>query len=249
MTHVKHARSAREAEWEVAGLSWLRAAGGVPVVDVLRHDARTITMARLRSVPATPAAAEDLGRLLHVTHSAGAPAFGAGPDGWAGDGYIGLAPLRLGAWDSWGACYAEARVLPYVRTAVDSGELSAADARVFEQLAVRLVDGDFDDVRPPQRIHGDLWSGNVIWTASGCVLIDPAAHGGRGETDLAMLALFGVPHLRRIEDAYAEAAQLTSGWRAFTPLHQVHPLLVHTVLFGGGYAHQAVAAATAALRL
>ena len=32
------------------------------------------------------------------------------------------------------------------------------------------------------------------------------------------------------------------------PLHQLFPLLVHTVLFGGGYAGQALAAARRALR-
>ena len=42
----------------------------------------------------------------------------------------------------------------------------------------------------PARIHGDLWSGNVMWTAdsgqSEAVLIDPAAHGGHREEDLAI---------------------------------------------------------------
>ena len=33
-----------------------------------------------------------------------------------------------------------------------------------------------------------------MWTPDGVVLIDPAAHGGHRETDLAMLALFGCPH-------------------------------------------------------
>ena len=36
-----------------------------------------------------------------------------------------------------------------------------------------------------------------MWTAEGAVLIDPAAHGGHRETDLAMLALFGCPFSTR----------------------------------------------------
>ena len=72
------------------------------------------------------------------------------------------------------------------------------------------------------------------------VLIDPAAHGGHGVTDLAMLGLFGLPQLPRVEAAYAEAAGLDAHWRQRIPLHQLHPLLVHTVLFGGGYARQAM---------
>uniref|UniRef100_UPI0015F09440 fructosamine kinase family protein n=1 Tax=Pseudonocardia pini TaxID=2758030 RepID=UPI0015F09440 len=78
-------------------------------------------------------------------------------------------------------------------------------------------------------------------------LIDPAAHGGHRESDLAMLALFGLPHLDTVLAAYDEVAPLAEGWRARIPLHQLFPLLVHAVLFGGGYAAQAVAAAHAAL--
>ena len=79
-------------------------------------------------------------------------------------------------------------------------------------------------------------------------LIDPAAHGGHRETDLAMLALFGCPHLDTLLAAYDDAAPLAPGWRDRVPLHQLFPLLVHVVLFGRGYAGQAVAAARTALR-
>ena len=73
------------------------------------------------------------------------------------------------------------------------------DARMFAEAAVEL-DGyefhntrrTFDDGSAPARLHGDLWAGNLLWTADGGVLIDPAAHGGHRETDLAMLALFGL---------------------------------------------------------
>ena len=82
-----------------------------------------------------------------------------------------------------------------------------------------------------------LWSGGRGW------LIDPAAHGGHRETDLAMLALFGAPHLDRILAAYQEAAPLADGWRARVPLHQLHPLLVHVCLFGGSYRDAALDAA------
>ena len=100
---------------------------------------------------------------------------------------------------------------------------------------------------PPARLHGDLWSGNVLWSTDGAWLIDPAAHGGHRETDLAMLALFGCPHLDTVLAAYDEAAPLAPGWRDRVPLHQLFPLLVHVVLFGRGYAGQCVAAARAAL--
>ena len=78
-------------------------------------------------------------------------------------------------------------------------------------------------------------------------LIDPAAHGGHRETDLAMLHLFGCPQLERVLAAYEEVSPLAAGWRGRVGLHQLFPLLVHAVLFGGGFGSQAVAAARSAL--
>lgn len=157
------------------------------------------------------------------------------------DGYIGDAPLPLRTEATWGTFYARHRIRPY---------LHAARHPVFEALCDRLKAGDFDDAAPPARIHGDLWSGNLLWTPTGAALIDPAAHGGHRITDLAMLALFGAPQLGRVLAAYAEASEhLPDRWRDLVPLHQVHPLLVHAVLFGGGYVAQAERAASEALSL
>jgi fructosamine-3-kinase len=92
---------------------------------------------------------------------------------------------------------------------------------------------------PAARLHGDLWNGNVLWTAQGALLIDPAAHGGHPETDLAMLALFGLPYLDEMLTAYVATSPLPPGWQLRVGLHQLHPLLVHAVLFGPGYGAQA----------
>jgi fructosamine-3-kinase len=131
--------------------------------------------------------------------------------------------------------------------AVDAGALRPAQARDVEAVVARI--GELaGPAEPPSRIHGDCWSGNVLWSGGRGWLIDPAAHGGHRETDLAMLDLFGLPHLDTVLAAYDETAPLADGWRARVPLHQLFPLLVHTVLFGGRYAGQAVAAARSALR-
>ena len=98
-----------------------------------------------------------------------------------------------------------------------------------------ITAGAFDDDEPPARIHGDLWNGNVLWSSDGVVLIDPAAHGGHRETDLAMLALFGCPFLDDVLAAYDRASPLRAGWRERVPLHQLHPLAVHAAGHGRGY--------------
>ena len=228
-------------EVEAAGLRWLAAAGGVRMAAVLELRRNALILERIGSAPPTREAAAAFGAALARTHDAGAAAFGTGPDGWAGDGYIGDAPLPLRTEATWGTFYARHRIRPY---------LHAARHPVFEALCDRLKAGDFDDAAPPARIHGDLWSGNLLWTPTGAALIDPAAHGGHRITDLAMLALFGAPQLGRVLAAYAEASEhLPDRWRDLVPLHQVHPLLVHAVLFGGGYVAQAERAASEALSL
>jgi fructosamine-3-kinase len=78
-------------------------------------------------------------------------------------------------------------------------------------------------------------------------LIDPAVHGGHRETDLAMLALFGAPHLDHILAAYNAAFPLADGWESRVALHQLHPVVVHAALFAGGYGAQAGRLAAVAL--
>ena len=129
---------------------------------------------------------------------------------------------------------------------MDSGALRPEDGRLVAAVMDR-IDSLAGPAEPPSRIHGDLWAGNVLWSGEAGWLIDPAAHGGHRETDLAMLALFGAPHLDRILAGYNDATPLAAGWRARVPLHQLHPLLVHACLFGASYAEEVRSAARAAL--
>ncbi|HLH83789.1 MAG TPA: fructosamine kinase family protein [Trebonia sp.] len=226
---------------EANGLRWLAGAGAVPVPAVLGVDEHLLVIELLPPGRPTPQAARDFGAALARTHAAGAAAFGAP---WPG--YIASLPLPNTPGAEWAPWYAEHRLVPYLKMARDRGALSGADASLVEAVAGRI--GELaGPPEPPSRIHGDLWSGNVLWSGGRGWLIDPAAHGGHRETDLAMLALFGAPHLDQIMRAYAEAAPLADGYRQRVPLHQLHPLLVHACLFGGSYAGQVRAAARAAL--
>ncbi|RDV46973.1 fructosamine kinase [Leifsonia sp. ku-ls] len=239
-------------EAEAAGLRWLgepEADGGARVVRVARVGPGRIELERIDEGRPTPAAARAFGAALARTHAAGAAAFGAPPDGWDGPLFIGRRPLPVAHEGSWGRFYARDRVLPYLSVAVEAGGVTAAQLPVIREAVDRVAAGEFDDDEPPARLHGDLWNGNLLWDDRGGVLIDPAAHGGHRETDLAMLALFGAPHLGEIVAGYDAERPLRPGWRDRIPVHQLHPLAVHAAGHGPSYGRALVDAARATLAL
>jgi fructosamine-3-kinase len=246
---VKHCPDHDAARAEAAGLRWLADSDTVRVPVVHGHDEHWLVIDRIEMGQPQPAAALQLGHALAALHSAGAPAFGAAPPVGPHDAWIGRAPMGntppiddtpVDRWVEW---YVACRVLPYLRDAFDRGVLGRAEVALVER-ACALLPGLAGPDEPPARLHGDLWNGNVLWGSDGQAwLIDPAAHGGHRETDLAMLALFGCPQLDRIVAAYQESTPLADGWQDRVGLHQLFPLLVHVVLFGQAYVGRLVEAA------
>ena len=222
-------------EAEAAGLEWLASANGVRVASVVRVEQTQIELERIVEVHPSTDAALAFGANLARTHLAGAPAFGAPPVDWDGPLFIGSRQMATANDSEWGSFYARDRVLPFLDVAVSVGNVTAAQRVVVEEACALIASGHFDDDEPPARLHGDLWTGNLLWSASGVVLIDPAAHGGHRETDLAMLALFGCPNLDEIVRGYEGVAPLRAGWQQRIPLHQLHPLAVHAAGHGPHY--------------
>jgi fructosamine-3-kinase len=225
-------------EAEARGLRWLAEPEAAEVAQVLDVADDCIILGWIEPNRPSPEAAAAFGRMLAALHASGADTFGADHDG-----FIGTLPLPNKPADTWPEFFAVRRILPYLKLAADRGHIEAAGVAAVESVVRRIVDLA-GPAEPPARVHGDLWSGNVVWSAERhAVLLDPAAHGGHRESDLAMLALFGLPQLARLQSSYEEVAPLADGWEERQPLHQLFPLLVHAAMFGGRYGQLATEAA------
>ena len=221
------AKTGPGARDEADGLRQLGAvAAGPPVPEVVFADHVLVVTVAVDQASRTAKHDEALGRDLAALHATPVAQWGGGSS------WIGNCPVDATMRPD-GAAFYGARL----------GELAARCGledpvgRVVTRLPQLLPPGG------PAVVHGDLWWGNVLFGADGRGwLIDPSVHGGHPEEDLAMLALFGrVPD--RLLAAYQELDPLQPGWEERVALFQLYPLLVHSVLFGGGYRSQAEAVA------
>lgn len=216
---------------EAAGLSWLRESGALPVPEVLAvdDDPPLLALEWIDEGGLWPTTEEELGAGLAALHRAGAPCFGREDRRPTGSRSLPNDPAP-----SWAEFYATRRLLPLADLAEAAGALpdqAVDDLRSVADRIYALVGPD----EPPARLHGDLWAGNRLVDRQGrSWLIDPAAFGGHREFDLAMMRLFG-GFGRGAFEAYAEVAPLAEGWEDRVPLHQLAPLVVHAIKFGGGY--------------
>ena len=164
-----------------------------------------------------------------------------GTAGW--DPSASCSPCRSNPVPTWSEFYAHQRLEAVLAQGRRLGIYDDQAAALFEKVVARVASGELDTGEPPSRLHGDLWAGNVVWTARGGVLIDAAAHGGHREADLAFLVLFGAPHLDAILGGYARSRRSPPAGGSGVSLHQLHPLMLHAVLFRGGYVGQSLATA------
>jgi fructosamine-3-kinase len=184
----------------------------------------------LEPAASSPGDGVRLGSGLAALHAAPS----AGGWGLAHDGFLGPLPQRNGPAPDWPTFWRDRRLEPQLRRARDAG-LSPGETRAWERLLAslpeRLAPAAADG---PSVLHGDLWSGNVLFTRAGPALVDPAAYRGHREVDLAMAELFGgLP--AELLPAYRARFPLRPGYEVRRPVYQLYYLLVHDNLFGAGY--------------
>src|SRR5579875_2561433 len=151
---------------EARGREFLAVPGGPPLPEILAVTEDALVVSWIEEDRPNPRAAREFGRRLARMHASAPPYFGA-----AEPGFIGTLPLPNEPTASWPEFYAACRLRPLLQA------LTRRQRDVIDRLA--------GPTEPPARIHGDLWSGNLVWAADSRVwLVDTAAaHGGHRETD------------------------------------------------------------------
>ena len=179
---------------------------------------------------------EALGRGLAAIHRRTAPSYGFDTDTYCG-------PTRQDNTRSrsWVEFYGERRLRPLVGLLESKRALPATERKTYDRLIERLS-SLVPEGAPPSLIHGDLWSGNVMRSARGPAVFDPACAYSDREMEFGITTLFG-GFAARFWSAYEEAWPLPEGWHERNPLYQLYHLLNHFLIFGGHYGREAIAIA------
>jgi len=154
------------------------------------------------------------------------------------DNFIGRLPQSNKKHSGWTDFFVSKRIETQLKMGFDSGKFSAPDAKNLSAFTKNV-----EQIFPqelPALLHGDLWSGNYMFTTDGKASIyDPAVYFGHREMDIAMTRLFG-GFAPEFYEGYNSEYPLTDGFEGRIELCNLYPILVHANLFGGGYIRRAL---------
>jgi len=176
---------------------------------------------------------EKLGRGIARLHRKTAPAFGFHHSNFCGT------TVQDNEWTAdWAEFYAQRRIGTLVKQIRNRRGMNTEEEKIYQKLIDRMP-GLLSHNTTPSLIHGDLWSGNYLYTANGPALIDPACYYADREMELGMMQLFG-GFSPAVWESYQDEFPLPEGWKERIALYQLYHVLNHYLLFGGAYGRQAI---------
>ena len=197
----------------------------LPTPQVILYEEGLIIMEYIEPGPPDPRrAGEALGRLHSIPQ---------GSFGLEYDNFIGKLEQKNGLSENWPSFFWERRVQDQLDIYPNRSEES-----IWEKLKQKLPQIIPQDIKP-SLVHGDLWSGNLIWGKDSPYFIDPAIYRADPMIELAFTELFGRFDTKFYE-AYSHYCPIPTWYKDLIPLYQIYPLLVHANIFGGGYYQSAL---------
>lgn len=175
----------------------------------------------------------DLGRLVAHLHTFASPTGRFGFD----QPYAGTSVSFSNDWvDTWTELFVDQRLDKLAKHIVHKGLWTQQDYATYQQARTVIVEALAKHTSKPVLLHGDLWSGNYMFTADGApALIDPAAVYGDRELDLGVTTVFG-GFSPDFYAAYQAALPLADGWQRRLNFYRLYYLMVHLDKFGMTYA-------------
>jgi fructosamine-3-kinase len=223
----------REAEGLRILRDTLRAAGvqgpgALRIPEVRRVSESELVIPQIEAAPATDSKMAALGKGLAKIHRVAQPDYG-----FEVDNLIGLSPQKNAVMDNWGDFYIDYRLKPQIAMIRD-GRVRGEFESLLERHQTKLRAFLNRHCKHPSLLHGDLWSGNVLFDHEGPWLIDPAVYRGDREADLAMTELFGGFSPAFYRD-YDSVYPRTDVYDLKVPIYNLYHTLNHYNLFGASY--------------
>lgn len=231
---IKWNDSAPENMFEVEskGLALLRDADCELIIpDVIAFDKNCLVLSLLTKGDSSRKIEFNFGKELARLHKNSSTHFGLNHDN-----YIGKLSQKNDRKNSWAEFFISQRIAPQITLGIENNLLPPSIELALDSLKF-VIEQKFPN-EPPALLHGDLWSGNYMFTTSGVSIYDPAVYFGHREMDLAMTRLFG-GFSSAFYDGYESEYPLQNGHQSRIELCNLYPLLVHANLFGGSYVHTA----------
>jgi protein-ribulosamine 3-kinase len=219
-------------EVELAGLRLLRERTGIltptPIGIIPVPGGNILALEAVQAVDRAPRHWRQIGQTLARIHQVKGDRFGLETNGFYGP--LGQDNTPLNDWPTF---YAERRLWPGLRSAIDSGNVPPELIRQVEKIIARLPELCGPDV-VPTLLHGDAQQNNFISTEPGPVVIDPAVHYGNPEVDLAALDSFQ-PVPEDVFDGYREMLPIDAGFWERRELWKIRMYLAAVAVEGSGY--------------
>jgi len=200
---------------------------------IFSYDKNCIVMQRVNQTNPTSSQQTQLGIALAKIHSIKQKHYG-----FEHDNFIGLNIQKNSISNNWGEFFYQYRLMFQISIIKDK-KIKEEFYKVFENIKEGLIEFLNNSCEYSSLVHGDLWSGNVIFEKDSIYLIDPAIYYADREVDIAMTEMFGGFSMEFYK-AYEQSLPLSKEYSKKKYIYNLYHYLNHFNLFGKSYLNSCV---------